>query len=229
MSRIVFFTLRLYRRTVSIVDILWGRSYEMPVNRRLNECVNFIARRIMRSLICIGLLCLGFLVSCSSDDSSDPITQLPNNNNDTGTDIGQRATDFTLNDQDGNPITLSDFRGKTVLIEFWRTTCGECVAEMHFIEELWDEFRDRDFAIIGVSVDIDPDRWREFINAPGTNGLARDWTQVLNDDGESGNIVGLYDVAATPKRYLLNEDGVIVHNAMEVEAIMGLVQAELDN
>jgi peroxiredoxin len=66
------------------------------------------------------------------------------------------APDFTLQDLDGQPVTLSDYRGKTVVVDFWATWCPPCVFQVAELNKLWHAHRERgDVMVIGVSVDAD--------------------------------------------------------------------------
>ncbi len=65
------------------------------------------------------------------------------------------APSFTLQDLKGNQISLSDFKGKVVVLDFWATWCPPCVKEIpHFIE-LYEQYKDRGFAMVGISVDLE--------------------------------------------------------------------------
>ena len=65
------------------------------------------------------------------------------------------APDFTLSDASGQPVKLSDFRGKVVLLNFWATWCVPCKAEIPMFTELQQSYGNRDFAILGISMDED--------------------------------------------------------------------------
>jgi cytochrome c biogenesis protein CcmG/thiol:disulfide interchange protein DsbE len=65
------------------------------------------------------------------------------------------APDFTLNDASGKPVTLSDFRGKVVLLNFWATWCAPCRIEIPWFSELQQTYEGRDFVVLGVSLDED--------------------------------------------------------------------------
>ena len=65
------------------------------------------------------------------------------------------APDFTLNDASGKPVKLSDFRGKVVLLNFWATWCGGCKLEIPWFMEFQDQYRNRNFVVLGVSMDED--------------------------------------------------------------------------
>ncbi len=79
------------------------------------------------------------------------------------------APNFTLPDIDGRAVSLSDHKGKVVLIDFWATWCIPCRMEMPMLQALHNEFRDRGFEVIGISVDDNPSKVPSFIRDTGLN------------------------------------------------------------
>src|SRR5580704_9424202 len=67
----------------------------------------------------------------------------------------QKAPNFLLKDADGNPVNLTDYRGKVVLVNFWATWCGPCEVEIPWFVQFQKEYQGRDFAVLGVSEDED--------------------------------------------------------------------------
>lgn len=76
--------------------------------------------------------------------------------------IGQQAPDFTVKDENGRQIKLSDYRGRLVFLNFWATWCGPCVQEMPEMELMNKTFKDRKFQMLAVSVDIDWNTVKKF-------------------------------------------------------------------
>lgn len=75
----------------------------------------------------------------------------------------QLAPDFTLNDINGNKVTLSQFRGKVVILNFWSIWCGPCVAEMPSLDNLYRESKDKGLVVIAIAVDNPEKAVRSFI------------------------------------------------------------------
>lgn len=101
-------------------------------------------------LLVFGLLLPWGLLGCESEDSGLTSAQLEKSL------AGSLAPDFTLRDLEGREVSLSDFRGKTVLLNFWATWCAPCIAEMPALERLHQQFQERSFLVLGVSTDFDP-------------------------------------------------------------------------
>ena len=87
------------------------------------------------------------------------------------------APDFTLQDLEGKPVKLSDFRGKTVIVDFWATWCPPCIFQIPELNKLWQAHRERaDVMVIGVSVDVDgPEVVTQWIEEQG----GADYTIVM--------------------------------------------------
>jgi peroxiredoxin len=94
--------------------------------------------------------------------------------------IGALAPDFTLNDPEGNPIALSDFRGKYVLIDFWASWCSICRKENSDLVKAYQVFKSKNFEILGVSLDF-PNAKKNWLNAIEKDGLP--WIHVSDLSG----------------------------------------------
>jgi peroxiredoxin len=118
---------------------------------------------------------------------------------------GAEFPGFEFNDLQGNAVTLAGYRGKVVLIDFWATWCGPCVAELPNVLAAYKEFHDKGFEIIGISLDKDQARLDAFIAG---NGM--DWVQYFDGKGWDNVLSNKYGVSSIPATFLLDKNGVIV-------------------
>ncbi len=116
-------------------------------------------------------------------------------------EIGRLAPDFTLADLEGNQVSLSDFQGKAVFINFWATWCPPCRAEMPEIESIYQKYRDQDVAVIGVDLFEPEDKVREYVQRGGFS-----WTFVIDT---TGVVTRSYGISALPTSFFLDSRGII--------------------
>ncbi|NBC07198.1 MAG: redoxin domain-containing protein [Bacteroidetes bacterium] len=127
---------------------------------------------------------------------------------------GSTAPDFTQKNPDGEEVSLSDFRGKVVLIDFWASWCGPCRRENPKVVKLYEEYKDQGFEILGVSLDRKKDRWLKAIEADGLV-----WPHVSDLKGWQNEVAQLYGVGSIPHTVLLDREGKIVAQKLRGPAL----------
>jgi cytochrome c biogenesis protein CcmG/thiol:disulfide interchange protein DsbE len=114
--------------------------------------------------------------------------------------IGTVAPDFTVQDVD-RKVTLSELRGKTVVLNFWASWCGPCVAETPSLVAMSRKMRDHNVVVLAVSVDEDDSAYHKFVKEQGMDMLTvRDAEKKSND---------LYGTHVFPETYIIDRNGVL--------------------
>lgn len=123
------------------------------------------------------------------------------------TAVGALAMDFTQNDTLGKPVSLSDFRGKYVLIDFWASWCGPCRAENPNLVKAFNKFKDKNFTVLGVSLDQEGQQkaWMDAIHKDELT-----WTQVSDLRFWENAVAKQYGIRAIPQNFLIDPNGKIV-------------------
>jgi peroxiredoxin len=120
-------------------------------------------------------------------------------------EIGELAPDIELPQPDGSTLKLSSLRGKYVLIDFWASWCGPCIAEFPNVKKVYGLYKDKGFEIFGVSLDRDKTSW--------TNAIARlglTWKHVSDLKYWSAAPAKLYKVHSIPFTVLIDKDGKVI-------------------
>ncbi|WP_158989637.1 TlpA disulfide reductase family protein [Mucilaginibacter sp. L196] len=123
------------------------------------------------------------------------------------TELGAVAPEFTQNDVNGNPVSLSSFRGKYVLIDFWASWCGPCRQENPNVVKAYNKFKSKNFTVLGVSLDK-ADAKDNWIAAIKTDSLT--WTQVSDLNFWNNKVAILYAVQSIPHNFLIDPNGKII-------------------
>lgn len=119
--------------------------------------------------------------------------------------IGQEAPDFKAMTPDGKSLSLSELRGKYVLLDFWASWCGPCRQENPNIVNAYKQFKDKNFTILGFSLDNDEAKWKEAIKADGLT-----WSHVSELKQWDAETARMYNINAIPASFLLDPQGKII-------------------
>lgn len=125
---------------------------------------------------------------------------------------GDTAPDFTLKAPDGiTDVKLSDYKGKYVVVDFWASWCPDCQNDMPNMVNIYNEFKDKDVAFIGISFDMDRDAWKKGI---ATYGIEYAQCSELKKWKKETTIDSIYHVKWIPSMYLVNPAGKIVYGTV---------------
>lgn len=130
------------------------------------------------------------------------------------TSEGELAPDFTLNDVNDKPVSLSSFRGKITLVDFWASWCGPCRKENPNVVAAYNKFHSKGFEILGVSLDDNKTNWQQAIKKDNLS-----WTHVSDLEGWESKAAQLYGVQSIPTNFLLDKEGKIVARDLRGEAL----------
>ncbi len=133
------------------------------------------------------------------------------------TGIGREALEFTQNDTLGVPVKLSSLRGKYLLIDFWASWCGPCRRENPNVVKAFNQYKDKGFHILGVSLD-QPNAKEKWIKAIHDDKLT--WTQVSDLKYWDNEVAKLYGIQAIPQNLLLDPEGKIIAKNLRGEALV---------
>jgi peroxiredoxin len=123
----------------------------------------------------------------------------------TGSWVGKQAPELSLPDSSGKPIALSSFRGKYLLVDFWASWCGPCRQENPNVVKAYNEFKGKNFTILGVSLDKDKAAWQRAI---GEDRLT--WTHVSDLKFWNSKAVDVFQFQGIPFNVLVNPDGKVI-------------------
>jgi len=140
----------------------------------------------LASVLTAGLVMAG----CSSNSTSPTPTQ-----------VGNLAPDFQFYNPEEEPISLSDLRGKPVMLNFWATWCGPCVSEMPYLQQVYEEWSDKGLVLLAINKGEPPSQVKEFLQNHNLS------LPVLLDTKQV--IAQKYSIRAIPTTFFIDKEGII--------------------
>ena len=134
--------------------------------------------------------------------------------------IGTVLPEFTQNDVNGKPLNLSSLRGKYVLVDFWASWCGPCRAENPNVVKTYNAFKNKNFTVLGVSLDQDKPRWLEAIKK---DGLA--WAHVSDLKYWNNEVAVQFGIQSIPASFLIDPNGVIIGRDLRGDDLVKALKA----
>jgi peroxiredoxin len=127
---------------------------------------------------------------------------------------------------DGSSFDLASLKGKTVLVDFWATWCGPCIAELPTVRDCYAKYHDRGFEVVGISLDNDKQRLDDFLKRESLP-----WPVLFSDDpqatGWSHPLAEFYGIMAIPRAILINKEGKVVALQARGEDLWDLLAKEI--
>jgi peroxiredoxin len=130
-------------------------------------------------------------------------------------EVGDMAPAIAAKNPEGKEISLSSFRGKYVLVDFWASWCGPCRRENPNVVKTYKRFKSKKFDILGVSLDTSADAWKGAIAKDGLT-----WPQVSDLAGWQSGIASTYVVRAIPANFLIDPDGKVIAKNLRGDSLV---------
>jgi peroxiredoxin len=157
--------------------------------------MNKVSKAILPVILTLVLLLAGCFAGPEPPDGKSPTASVE------GTQVGNLAPDFQLQNLDGQTVSLGNLQGKPVLINFWATWCGYCVDEMPYIQEIYEEWSDKGLVVLAINIGESSSKAEEFMQSQNLS-----FTVLLDTKQD---VAQRYNVTGIPTTFFIDKDGII--------------------
>lgn len=131
-----------------------------------------------------------------------------------GFNVGDPFVDFEQPNPSGRLVKLSQVKGKYTLLDFWASWCGPCLEENSVLKDIYGRYKDRGFAVLGVSLDNNKAGWLSAIKS-----AQLPWENVTDLRGDKNVVALMYGISGIPDNFLLDEKGIIIARGLRGKAL----------
>ncbi len=128
--------------------------------------------------------------------------------------IGEPVLDFSQKNTEGQTVRMADFKGKYVFVDFWASWCGPCRGENPNVLQAYNKYKDKNFTVIGVSLDDNGDKWKKAIKEDNMP-----WSQLSDLKGWKNEVSTYYGIQGIPSSLLVDPQGRIIAKNLRGEAL----------
>ena len=128
--------------------------------------------------------------------------------------IGKPLPDFSQPDTAGNMVSLSSLKGKYVLVDFWASWCGPCRQENPNVLSAYNRYKNKNFTVLGVSLDKTKEPWIKAINDDGLI-----WTHISDLKGWANGVAQQFQIQSIPQNFLVDPSGIVIAKNLRGSAL----------
>lgn len=180
-----------------------GIASQTIPNEEIKSMVNATAKRFPENA---GLAKIKSMLAVKTSEKPDNTTYAL---------LNQQAPDLTMNDLNGKPVSISNFKGKYLLIDFWASWCGPCRMENPNVVAAYNQFKNKNFTILGVSLDEDKAAWQKAIEKDHLT-----WTHMSDLKQWESAAVQAYGFEGIPFNVLVDPAGKIIASSLRGEDLV---------
>ena len=170
---------------------------------------------VAKTLFLVAFMLCMQTINAQEDLDAKYATELPK--------AGTEAPDFTLSSLDGNTISLSDFKGKYVVLDFWASWCPDCIRDIPEIQSLYNDFSDKGVVFLGVSFDTDKTRWKTAVEKYDIKYPQCSELKKMRE----AEVTKLYGVKWIPSLVVVGPDGKVALSTVISQKVRALLSEQL--